>query len=354
VRARGFAPRLLAWYDAHKEARALPWRDARDPWATWVSEVMLQQTRAEVVREAYHRFLGRYPTPAAWAAASDVEMFAAWRGLGYYRRARLLREGARAVASRHGGRVPADPASIAELPGIGPYTAGAIASIAFGRPVPAIDGNVERVIARHRGIEVAVKTAAGARAVRAAVASVLPGERPGDFNQALMDLGATLCTPRSPRCDACPVGRDCVARRHRRQADLPVLPRPRATVEVRTRVALVHLPDGRLLGQRVRPGMVNAGQVDLPGPGPLLPVEDPDELQAWLAGRLGRGAVRVDPEPACEVRHGITHHRIVVAVHRGALAIRHVPAGYLLAPARDPGTPWTTLARKAVARAALA
>ena len=156
-----FADRLLHWYDAQK--RDLPWRHQRDAWAIWVSEIMLQQTRVEAVREPYSRFLDRYPTPQAWARVSEDELLTAWQGLGYYRRARLLRDGAKAVVEQHAGAVPSEPEAIHALPGVGQYTAGAIASIAFGHPVPAIDGNVERVAARHRGIDDNVKRAAGAR-----------------------------------------------------------------------------------------------------------------------------------------------------------------------------------------------
>ncbi len=349
MKPRLFATRLLAWYDANK--RVLPWRDVKDPWATWVSEVMLQQTRVEVVRAAFVRFMARYPTPTAWAAASDDDVLSSWQGLGYYRRARLLRDGARTVVETHGGRVPGDLDALGRLPGVGSYTRGAIASIAFAQPVPAIDGNVERVLARHRGIEANVKTAGGARAVRAAVTALLSVERPGDFNQALMDLGATVCTPRAPRCAACPLAADCVARRAGRQAELPVLPRAKATVDVVARVVFVRLSDGRVLGQRVAAGAINAGQVDLVGAGPLVHVADADDLVASVTERFCSGVLRVDlrvdREPLCRVRHTITCHRITMWAHRGELSRPHVSAPFVLAPF-DGETPWTTLARKVV------
>ncbi|MEZ5966467.1 MAG: A/G-specific adenine glycosylase [Planctomycetota bacterium] len=349
-RARpGFAERLLAWYDAHR--RRLPWREAPGPWPTWVSEVMLQQTRVEVVREAFARFLDRYPGPAAFAAASDDEVLQAWRGLGYYRRARLLREGARAVVEVHGGKVPEQHEAIAALPGVGPYTAGAIASIAFGQPVPAVDGNVERVLSRHRGISANVKTGVGARAVRAAATQLLARARPGDFNQALMDLGAGVCTPRAPRCDACPVGADCVARHDGRQHELPLLPTRRAAVDVHTRVAMVRDADGRVLGRRVPAGEINGGQVDLPGPGPLVAVIDGEELQTWLDDHLGPRAVRVALEAAGDVRHGITHHRIRVSVHHATLLRAPASSDAVWGePVHDDRVTWTTLARKAMQR----
>lgn len=346
--SRSFAARLLAWYDTNK--RALPWRDVGDPWATWVSEVMLQQTRVEAVREAFTRFMRRYPTPKEWAATSDGDLLHAWQGLGYYRRARLLRAGARACVAEHRGRVPDDLAALGKLPGVGTYTAGAIASIAFGRAIPAIDGNVERVLARHRGVVANVKTGAGAKAVRAAVTAALDATRPGDFNQALMDLGAKVCTAKTPQCQECPLVDDCVARHDGTQTTLPTLPARQKAIAVRTRVVFAHLDDGRVLGQAVGEREINAGQVDLPGPGPLIDVTDAEELQAWLDARIGQGALRVDLEPTRVVRHTITKHRITVDVHRGALATRRLRAGWILAQPDDPRTPWTTIARKAMAK----
>src|SRR5690606_1071314 len=238
--------------------------------------------------------------------------------------------GARAGVERHGGRGPASPRALAALPGVGAYTAAAIASIAFGQPVPAVDGNVERVLARHRGITANVKSGAGARAVREAAAALLVRARAGDFNQALMDLGATLCTAKAPRCAVCPVAEDGVARRSGRQAELPVLPERRAPVDVRTRVALLRAADGAVVVRRIGEREVNRGQLDLPGPGPLEGVPDAAALQAWLDGHLGAGSARIDPEPACEVRHAITWHRIRVAVHVGTLRARRVPAPFVL------------------------
>jgi A/G-specific adenine glycosylase len=338
---RSFAARLLAWYDAGH--RDLPWRRTRDPWAIWVSEVMLQQTRVEAVREAFARFVARYGEPAVLAAASDDELHAAWRGLGYYRRARLLRDGARAVVALHGGRVPAAESALGELPGVGEYTRGAIGSIAFGLPLPAVDGNVERVVARHRGIDDDVRKAASRARVREVAEGWLDRGRPGDFNQALMELGATVCTPRAPRCGRCPVAGDCVARAAGTQQALPVRPRPRPPALVHTRVVLAPVRGG-VLAFRVPAGEPNAGQLELPGPGVLRSIDAAD-LAAALRVRCGaRIAVG---SPLAEVRHSITHHRITVTAHaatarsRGALAA-HAPG--------DPSAPWTTVARKLFAR----
>ncbi|ODT14443.1 MAG: A/G-specific adenine glycosylase [Mesorhizobium sp. SCN 65-12] len=209
---RVIAARLLEWYDRH--ARALPWRSppgsaAPDPYRVWLSEVMLQQTTVAAVKPYYERFLARWPTVAALAATDDAELMAAWAGLGYYSRARNLLACARAVVAEHGGRFPRSPAELRKFPGIGDYTAGAIAAIAFGEPAAVVDGNVERVVARLFAIETPLPAAKAE--IRLRTAEITPAERPGDFAQAMMDLGATICTPRRPRCMLCPLREDCTA-----------------------------------------------------------------------------------------------------------------------------------------------
>lgn len=331
-----FAARLLHWFAAVK--RDLPWRRTRDPWAIWVSEVMLQQTRVEAVREPFTRFLARYPTPAAFAAADDDELLVAWRGLGYYRRARLLREGARRVVAAHDGRVPRTVHELGELPGVGDYTRGAVASIAFGHAEVAVDGNVERVVARHRGVHAATHTAPARRAIRDTVASWLSKERAGDFNQALMELGATVCTPTSPRCDSCPVAGDCVARAEGRTAELPVRAKPRAATAVTARVVLLVGARG-VLGHRVPEGEANAGQIELPGAGILTSVDAAD-LPQILHRRFG--ACLEVGTVAATVRHAITHHRIELHAHLAAGG----PVGRLRWYAVADDVAWTTPARK--------
>lgn len=336
-----FAERLLAWYD--ESHRDLPWRRSRDPWAIWVSEVMLQQTRVEAVRESYARFLERFQQPADFACASDDELHAAWRGLGYYRRARLLRDGARAVVLLHGGNVPTDAEQLGELPGIGAYTRGAVGSIAFGLPLTAVDGNVERVAARHRALRTDIKKKPAQVQVRAIAEQWLDRARPGDFNQALMELGAMVCTPRSPRCEQCPVAGDCRARRLRIAAELPVRGERRAMTLVQARAVIVAVRGG-VLAQRVPEGEPNAGQLELPSPGALCSV-DLEDLPKLLHDRCGiHFAIGL---PLATVRHAITHHRITLVAHaaeamgRGSLQA-HLPD--------DPEVPWTTLARKVFAK----
>ncbi|MBL8727076.1 MAG: A/G-specific adenine glycosylase [Planctomycetes bacterium] len=331
-----FGHRLLRWFDANR--RDLPWRRTRDPWAIWVSEVMLQQTRVEAVRDSYERFVRRFAAPADFAAASDDELLAAWRGLGYYRRARLLRDGARRVVAEHSGRVPSDPAALAELPGIGPYTLGALASIAFGHAVVALDGNVERVTARHRGIRTAVRSSPARERVRASVAGWLDRDRPGDFNQALMELGAMVCTPASPGCDRCPVAGDCVAHAAGLTGELPVKAPRRAAVDVQARVAFA-ARGAEVLGVRVPAGEPNAGQIELPGAGVLVDTGEP-ELAAALRRRFA-ARVEIGAELA-RVRHAITHHRIVLHAHAATVRER----GRLQWFPLDEPTPWSTPARK--------
>lgn len=331
-----FAGRLLRWFDQNR--RDLPWRRTSDPWAIWVSEIMLQQTRVEAVRKAFERFVQRYPTPASFAATGDDELLLAWRGLGYYRRARLLREGARAVVAEHGGRVPAERERLADLPGIGAYTLGAIGSIAFGHAEPAIDGNVERVMARHLGIREEVHRAPAKARIRATVEERLDHARPGDFNQAMMELGALVCTPTSPACERCPVAADCVARAAGIAAELPVRKAPRQPVLVTARVALAL---GRLgaLGARIPVGEPNGGQIELPGAGMLTSV-GADELAASLRERFA-AKLQVGPVLAT-VRHAITHHRVVLHAHGVEVGDR----GRLTWHPLDVETPWTTPSRK--------
>lgn len=199
--------RLLEWYWAVK--RDLPWRRTSDPYSIWVSEVMLQQTQVKTVIPYYHRFLERFPNLATLALATLEEVLELWRGLGYYSRARHLWEGARFVLEEEAGRLPEDYQSLLKIPGVGEYTAGALASFAFGERVPAVDGNVKRVVARLLAWEEAVETVKTSRYFREYLLGWQPVEHAGDFNQAMMELGATVCTPTSPNCSECPLLKGC-------------------------------------------------------------------------------------------------------------------------------------------------
>src|SRR5271154_1524195 len=207
LETRRFQRLLLNWFDDN--ARDLPWRRTRDSYAIWVSEIMLQQTRVTAVIEHYARFMERFPTLPALADASEDDVLACWSGLGYYRRARMLHKAARFVAQELGGKLPRTAAELRALPGIGEYTCAAIASIGFGEPIACVDGNVERVLTRVRGW---TERTAVAGKVRRAAAELLDRDRPGDFNQAMMELGATVCLPRGPLCLHCPVVELCATR----------------------------------------------------------------------------------------------------------------------------------------------
>ncbi len=204
-----FAAKLLAWYQ--RWARPLPWRDTNDPYAIWVSEAMLQQTRVETVIPFYHRFLNRFPTIQDLAAAPEEAVLKSWEGLGYYRRARLLQQGARDVLTRFNGKLPADPDLLKSIPGIGPYMAGALASIAFNIPIPAIDGNVIRVVTRILTWEEEARTARSLQVIHHWIMEQFPTDAAREFTQSLMELGALICLPKKPRCLHCPVQSNCQA-----------------------------------------------------------------------------------------------------------------------------------------------
>ena len=227
---------LLDWYDAH--AREMPWRGHPDPYAVWVSEIMLQQTQVETVRGYFVRFLGAFPTVAALAAAPQQQVLKMWEGLGYYTRARNLQKAAQAVMAQ-GGALPGTLEGWAALPGVGPYTAAAIASICFGAFAPVVDGNVARVFARFLGWDDDFsRPPARARLAAWLRPHIEASGRPGDFNQAMMDLGATLCAPRAPSCGQCPLRRGCLASREGRQGEFPFKPAKKA-VPTRQAVAVL-------------------------------------------------------------------------------------------------------------------
>ena len=304
------ADRLLAWYDRHR--RTLPWRapagERTPPYRVWLSEIMLQQTTVATVGEYFRRFVERWPTVEALAAAPQDEVLSAWAGLGYYARARNLHACARTVAERHGGRFPEDEPGLRALPGIGPYTAAAIRAIAFDIPASAVDGNVERVIARLHALETPLPDVKPEIAARAA--KLVPQQRAGDYAQAMMDLGATVCVPRNPRCVICPLMAGCKARKQGLAEELPRRA-PKALKPTRRGLAFVLARrDGAIL-LRKRPEKGLLGGMD----------EVPSS--AWREGRFVEAAALGEaPVPARWqvmeglVRHTFTHFHLELAVAR--------------------------------------
>ena len=334
---------LLAWYDGH--ARVLPWRVSPadravgvrpDPYRVWLSEVMLQQTTVAVVRGYFHRFTARWPDVAALAAAEDGEVMAEWAGLGYYARARNLLACARAVVADHGGRFPASRDGLLALPGIGPYTAAAIAAIAFDAAASAVDGNVERVVARL--FRVTTPLPAAKPELARLAAGLTPDHRPGDHAQAMMDLGATVCTPRNPGCGLCPLAATCRAYAAGVQAALPrraakpLRPTRQGTVWIARRsdgAWLLELRPGRgLLGGML--GWPGSGWDNAGGPAPLT----------------------ADWQAVGAVRHTFTHFHLDLAVLRAEVGPDATPLrGSFIAPSQFRPGDLPSLMRKAYARA---
>jgi A/G-specific adenine glycosylase len=265
-----FANLLLNWYAEH--ARDLPWRGRVDPYAIWVSEIMLQQTRVETVIPYYQRWMARFPTVRDLAQASQQEVLSVWEGLGYYSRARNLHRAAQIVVDQYGGELPADRIMLLKLPGIGRYTAGAISSIAFGLDEPALDGNIRRVLARTFDVNVPVRSKEGEHRLWELATEHLPTGRAGAYNQALMDLGATICLPRTPDCERCPLARVCRARLQGLQTERPVR-MAKAVIPHYTLTAAVIRKGGKvLIAQRPANGLLG-GMWGFPG-GKLRPGED--------------------------------------------------------------------------------
>jgi A/G-specific adenine glycosylase len=305
---------LLDWYDANR--RDLPWRRTRDPYAIWASEVMLQQTQVSRVAEYWPRFLERFPTLRALADASEDDVLAAWSGLGYYRRARMLRSAARVVVDEFGGSLPRSAPDLRRLPGVGAYTSAAVASIGFGEAVPAVDANAARVLARIAGLRGDVSRASSRRAVESDARRLIDTERPGDFNQAVMELGALVCTPTAPECAGCPVARFCVAGKSRDPASYPGPVAAQRTVALREAVAVVMKGEAVLLGRQEHERGWWEGLWTLPR-SPLKPADDPVEmLSGALRERFGVEC-RFTGAPA-ERRYSVTKHRVTALAFGGA------------------------------------
>ena len=337
----------MDWQRVHGR-RDLPWQGTRDAYRIWLSEIMLQQTQVATVLPYYARFLAEFPDAAALARAPLARVLELWSGLGYYRRAHHLHAAARAVVADHGGRFPTDAATLATLPGIGRSTAAAIAAFASGERGAILDGNVKRVLARHRGVDGWTGTPAVEAKLWRIAESLLPGDAPAGpavadepaeaiatYAQALMDLGATLCTRARPRCDACPVAGDCIALREQRVDALPS-PRPRKPLPRREVRVLMLEFDGKLLLEQRPPLGIWAGLWSLPE------VAVDDDVPARVVARFRAAPGPVEPLPAID--HGFTH--FLLTMHPLRVPLRDWPPG-----AGAPGIQWFT--REAAMAAAL-
>ena len=315
---------LLAWYDRH--ARVLPWRISPqdravgivpDPYRVWLSEIMLQQTTVQAVKPYFLAFVDRWPTVVDLALAEEEDVMKAWAGLGYYSRARNLKACAETVAHRHGGHFPETEDELQALPGIGPYTAAAIAAIAFNRPATVVDGNVERVMSRFKAIETPLPAAKPT--IKAETSALVPEDRPGDFAQAMMDLGASLCSPKRPACALCPWGDPCQGRA---LGIADTLPRkaPKAAKPTRRGMAFVVVrADGAVLLRRRPPKGLLGGMSEPPGTtwGETAPQDD--LTLAPLPQTVRTGDWR---RISSDVRHTFTHFHLDLAVWRGDVPVK--------------------------------
>ncbi len=347
VRRRSAPSRLLAWYEQHR--RPLPWRRDRDPYRVWVSEIMLQQTRVEAAIPYYERFLERFPDLASLAAADEERVLAAWSGLGYYRRARQLHAAARELVAA-GREWPRDAAGWRRLPGVGPYTAAAVASICFDERQPALDGNVLRVVGRLTGERRRPDRAAVRRRLERRARELLDPRRPGDSNQALMELGATLCRPLRPRCSRCPLRSGCRAAASGEPESFPGR-RPALPSRRQRRVVAVVRRRGRLLlFRRAADRRQLAGFWELPWVEGAPGTAAERELSRRYGGRWRLG------EPLARVRHAITTRRIEAELWSAGIAGGEIAEGAAAAgwyaPAELAELPTGSLVRKLLAAAA--
>ncbi|MBN2502457.1 MAG: A/G-specific adenine glycosylase [Anaerolineales bacterium] len=301
------AENLLAWY--RQTARDLPWRGHPDPYAVWVSEIMLQQTRVDTVLSYYVRWMAHFPTIAALAAANQQEVLNLWEGLGYYSRARNLYKAAQIVVAEHDGKLPADVKALEALPGIGRYTARAIASLSFGLDYPVVDGNVKRVLARVFNLETPVDTGVGEKEIWRLAEEHLPAGEAGDYNQALMELGALVCTPRSPDCAHCPLAAECRANALGLQTERPVK-KPKVKTPHYTVAGAVIWRDGKvLIAQRPEDGLLG-GLWEFPGgkceDGETLPAALVREIKEELGAEIEVG------EELGIYKHAYTHFKVTL------------------------------------------
>jgi A/G-specific adenine glycosylase len=309
-----FTHQLLAWY--HQNARRLPWRGLSDPYAIWVSEIMLQQTQVPTVIPYFERWMQRFPTLQALAAADEQDVLKLWEGLGYYSRARNLHKAAKVVVESYNGALPADRAALEHLPGIGRYTAGAIASIAFGLDEPALDGNIRRVLARVFDVQEPARLPAGEKKLWELAAGNLPPGSASDYNQAMMDLGTAICTPQKPACLVCPVNSLCRAYALGVQEERPVLPERREVPHIIVTAAVIHRDAKVLIARRPAKGLLG-GMWEFPGG----KVEAGESLEDGLKREINEELlteIKVG-EYVGEFHHAYTHFRVTLHAYHCTL-----------------------------------
>ena len=298
---------LLAWF--RKNAQALPWRMNRNPYRVWVSEVMLQQTRVETVIPYYQHWLAEFPTPQSLAEAEEDHVLKSWEGLGYYNRARNLQAAARIVMERYQGSLPADLKALQDLPGIGRYTAGAILSIAFNQPAPILDGNLRRVFTRVFNISTPIQTSGTEKELWEIAEDLLPESDPGDFNQALMELGALVCLPKKPLCARCPLADDCQAKMIGLQESLPQRKEKAPLPHLQVTAAVI-LRGGQVLIAKRPPGGLLGGLWEFPGG----KQEENETLQETLAREIME-ELNLDVKIGAQLgsyQHAYTHYKVTL------------------------------------------
>ncbi|MGE3182149.1 MAG: A/G-specific adenine glycosylase [Phycisphaerae bacterium] len=344
---RVFRRRLLSWFASAQ--RDLPWRTMRDPYRVWISEIMLQQTRVETVIPFFARFVNALPNVASLAAASEGRVLKLWEGLGYYSRGRNLHRGAQVVMEKYGGVIPLSTSELRTLPGIGRYTAAAIASICAGEAVAVLDGNVKRVIARLFAIESSIDDrSTDARLWKLAEALVSP-TRPGDHNEAMMELGATICVPRSPHCDRCPVHKHCRAFAAHVQNDLPIRATRRAIPTERWAAALLQRGNRTLLVQRPSSGLF-AGMWDLPNVVLSGNERGRTKLINWLLMRCDLPDIALKKKG--RVEHVLTHKRILLDVYAAKPGV-DAAQDALTRGQQDTAAAWVQLPREDISMSVL-
>lgn len=310
-----WVPQLLAWYDVNK--RDLPWRDCGDPYKIWVSEVMSQQTRIEAMKPYYDNWMQLFPTLQDLANATEDEAVHAWQGLGYYSRARNLRLGVQEVVNKYGGVVPSNRKDIESLKGVGSYTAGAILSMAYGKREAAVDGNVLRIYARLYGVYDDILSTKGKKAITELVEATLPHDRPGDFNQSLMDFGSAVCIPKSPRCSECPIRNMCYAYQNNVTDQLPVRIKKTKVIDVPVWVGILQYGDYYLLHKRPNRGLLRS-MWEFPSLEGANSFDEAEQGLAELVKALGF-TLSLKPVMAKELTHIFSHRKWFMKAFKGDL-----------------------------------